>query len=241
MFAIYYNKYISERYVMKILFLGTGAADWPTEKTDDMKEYRRLSSAIIDRTLLIDPGPHVIEALNEYGINHNEIKYIINTHKHSDHYSVKTVKELEKSNAVFVEIKMGDVTRLGDYTIYSYKANHSTCDEAMHFIIADSKSKIFYGLDGAWLMYDEVKGIKSHTPDLAVLDATIGFVNGDYRIFEHNNLSMVLEMKNSLNKYIKKFCISHMAYTLHTNHDILCNAMDKENILVAYDGLEIEV
>ncbi len=226
---------------MKILFLGTGAADWPTKRKNDTKEYRRLSSAVIDRTLLIDPGPQVIEALNEYGINHNEIKYIINTHKHSDHYSVQAVKELEKSAAVFVEIKPGDVVRLGDYIIYSYKANHSTCDEAKHFIIADSKSKIFYGLDGAWLMYDEVEGIKFHTPDLAVFDATIGFISGDYRIFEHNNLSMVLEMKSSLSKYIKKFCISHMSYTLHTNHDILSDAMARENILVAYDGLEIEI
>ncbi len=226
---------------MKILFLGTGAADWPSKRTDNMTEYRRLSSAIIDRTILIDPGPQVIEALNEYSINPMEIKYIINTHKHSDHYSEKTVKELEKSTAVFVEIKVGDVLRLGDYIIYSYKANHSTCDEAMHFIITDSKSTIFYGLDGAWIMYDEVEGIKLHTPDLAVLDATIGFINGDYRIFEHNNLSMVLEMKKSLSKYIRKFCISHMAYTLHTNHDILSDAMTKENILVAYDGFEIEV
>ncbi len=226
---------------MKILFLGTGAADWPTKRTNDMKEYRRLSSAVIDRTLLIDPGPQVIEALNEYGINHNEIKYIINTHKHFDHYSEQTVKALEKSAAAFVEIKPGDVVRLGDYIIYSYKANHSTCDGSKHFIIADSKSKIFYGLDGAWLMYDEVEGIKFHTPDLAVFDATIGFISGDCRIFEHNNLSMVLEMKKSLSQYIKKFCISHMAYTLHTNHVVLSDAMAKENILVAYDGFEIEI
>ncbi len=59
-------------------------------------------------------------------------------------------------------------------------------------------------------MYDEVAGIKQHKPDFAVLDATIGFIDGDYRIFKHNNLNMVMEIKKSLECYIKKFCISHM-------------------------------
>ena len=38
---------------MKILFLGTGAADWPAEKPAGCKEFRRLSSALIDDVLLI--------------------------------------------------------------------------------------------------------------------------------------------------------------------------------------------
>jgi len=42
---------------MKITFLGTGAADWPLQREEKMKEFRRLSSALIDGVLLIDPGP----------------------------------------------------------------------------------------------------------------------------------------------------------------------------------------
>ena len=62
---------------MKIFFLGTGAADWPLERPADYKEFRRLSSAVIDDTLLIDPGPQVLEALDTYG--KPDVKYIINT------------------------------------------------------------------------------------------------------------------------------------------------------------------
>ena len=78
-------------------------------------------------------------------------------------------------------------------------------------------------------------------PDYAVFDATIGMCDGDYRIFEHNNLKMVLEMQKSLKPYIKKFCISHMARTLHTDHQALCENMKSYNIEVAYDGLEVEI
>ena len=44
---------------MKLLFLGTGAADWPPERPDGCEEFRRMSAALIDGTLLIDPGPQV--------------------------------------------------------------------------------------------------------------------------------------------------------------------------------------
>ena len=66
---------------MKITFLGTGAADWPAEKTENLTEFRRFSSALIDDILLIDPGPQVSGALNEYGKKPENIKYIINLFK----------------------------------------------------------------------------------------------------------------------------------------------------------------
>ena len=50
---------------MKIKFLGTGAADWPIEKPENITEYRRLSSALIDGVLLVDPGPQVLDVLKE--------------------------------------------------------------------------------------------------------------------------------------------------------------------------------
>ena len=52
---------------------------------------------------------------------------------------------------------------------------------------------------------------------------------------------MVLEMKKSLENYIGKFCISHMARTLHTDHKNLSEKMKQCNIITAHDGLEIEI
>lgn len=97
-----------------------------------------------------------------------------------------------------------------------------------------------YCLDGAWLTYEEYEAIQNQKVDLGVFDATIGFVDGDVRIFEHNNLNMVIEMKKTLSENIKRFCISHMAYTLHDEHEKLVRDMKKHNIDVAYDGMIIE-
>ena len=222
---------------MKILFLGTGAADFPTNKMG-VEGFRRTSSALIDGTLLIDPGPWVRDALEEYGVDPADIKYILNTHRHSDHYCQKTVDFLVSQGAEFVETKDKDVLSLGEHQIEAYKGNHTV--PVCHFIIKSGGTCLFYGLDGAWLQYEEIMAIWKNKPDLAVFDATVGFVEKDWRVFEHNNLNMVIEMKKSIDTDIKKYVISHMAYTLHTDHEALSRQMEKHGIVTAYDGLTIE-
>ena len=225
---------------MKITFLGTGAADWH-KKREGTTEFRRYSSALIDEVLLIDPSPQVLDALDEFGKDAARIQYIINTHKHKDHFCEETIRALESNGASFVDLNDGDCMELGAYTVRAYAGNHSTCEKTVHFIISDGERTLFYGLDGAWLLYEEVQAIKKYHPDLAVFDATIGNMDGDYRIFEHNNLNMVLEMKKTLTPYIGKFVISHMARTLHTDHKTLSSDMQAHGVTVAYDGFETEI
>ena len=224
---------------MKITFLGTGAADWKFHKHKDMEGFRRNSSILIDDCLLVDPGPDVPNALLVFGKNADRIEYVINTHKHFDHYSEDTLRALPQAH--FFAMYAGQTQTVGKYTVTALRANHSTCEDAVHFIISDGEKTLFYGLDGAWLMYDEVCALQKCGADLAVFDATIGDVPGDYRIFEHNNLNMVIEMKTTLEKYVKRFFISHMARTLHTSHGELVERMKPHGIEVAFDGCEVEI
>ena len=224
---------------MKIRFLGTGAADWNAAVDGNNKEYRRNASALVDGWLLIDPGPCVPEARETFGIDPGGIKRVINTHRHSDHYCQKTMDFLQETGARFVSFEAGERKKIRGYTVSAYAANHGTCTGAVHFMIDDGTSRLFYGLDGAWLLYKEIQAIRRKHVDLAVLDATVGEVSGDYRIFEHNDLKMVREMKSSLEAYVDHFVISHMVKTLHTGHEKLSARMEKDGITAAYDGLEI--
>ncbi len=185
---------------MKLTFLGTGAADWPLQNPDEYAEFRWWSSVLIDDVLLIDPGPQVFEALKATKKCPEKIKYVINTHTHKDHFSQETLSGLEAEGAIFMPLSHSEVKTVAQYTIRAYKGNHGTCRNTLHFLISDHERTIFYGLDGAWLLYDEVQAIKEYRPDVAVIDATIGDIDGDYRIFEHNNLSMVLEIQKMLSQ-----------------------------------------
>ena len=220
---------------MKIEFLGTGAADFPKEWCEG---YRRTASALIDDTILIDPGPWVIDAITQMDIDPKRIKYVLNTHRHEDHFDESALTFLCSHGAEFIEVAAGDTITLDGYRIDALRANHTI--PCVHFIIERDEKRMFYGLDGAWLLYEEINAIWKRGVDLAVFDATIGFIDGDWRIFEHNNLNMVLEMKKSLKDSVKRYVISHMAYTLHTDHKTLEEEMKKHDITVAYDGLVIE-
>ena len=222
---------------MNILFLGTGAADYNCEKDIGTPGYRRNSSILIDNTLLIDPGPCVMEAIEHFGVDADNIKYIIVTHTHEDHYNEETVKWLADRGAKLVDIPCEGETVLGNYHITAYAGNHAI--PVKHYIVECDGSRLFYGLDSAWLMYSEVQAIKEKGIDFAVLDGTIGFVDGDHRIFEHCNMNMIIEIQKSLKDSVGKFYISHMAKTLHTDHDTLSDAMGKYGIGVAYDGLSV--
>ena len=60
---------------MKILFLGTGAADY-NEKHREMIGYRRNSSALVDECILIDPGPCVLDAIASFCVDISKIKSV---------------------------------------------------------------------------------------------------------------------------------------------------------------------
>ena len=224
---------------MKITFLGTGAADWCFDEHSHLEGFRRNSAILIDDSLLVDPGPDVPDAMTAFSKDPMAVKYIINTHRHPDHYNARTVEYLK--NAKAYDFEPDETILVGKYSITALSANHATADKCLHFIISDGERHVFYGLDGAWLTYSEVDAIKRCGIDLAVLDGTIGDIPGDHRIFEHNNLNMVNEIRLTLKPYIKRFFITHMARTLHTSQGELEKRMAGCGIEVAYDGLETEI
>lgn len=165
---------------------------------------------------------------------------IICTHKHGDHFNINTVNKL---NGVFHEFELMERKELTYHIVYSYPANHRTAENPKHYVI-ESKidgKRFFYGCDGAWMFYDVYRELINQKLDLMIFDATIGDVKGDYRIFEHNNLVMVEEMCDTFRKICNRFMISHMARTLHSDHDTLVNRMKRSGIEVAYDNFITEI
>jgi hypothetical protein len=67
---------------------------------------------------------------------------------------------------------------------------------------------------------------------------------GDYRICEHNDLTMIRHMNQTLKnrKIVKpdaKIMLTHMARTLHPSHNQLEKKLLPESLIPAYDGMYV--
>lgn len=74
----------------ELLFLGTGAADWPEIPADDVKfdtdkKIRRRSTMLINEKYLIDCSPFSYDYAEFLGVDLSEITDIFLTHSHIDH------------------------------------------------------------------------------------------------------------------------------------------------------------
>lgn len=80
-----------------LVFLGTGAADWPVRPQADVRYdrnglIRRTSSLLINGKYLIDPAPESwFFAAKVLKLDLSGLKAVILTHSHRDHFSLKAL------------------------------------------------------------------------------------------------------------------------------------------------------
>lgn len=262
---------------MKLTFLGTGAADWDIHAYVPGQAFRRFSSALVNEDLLIDPGPHIFHFAEQTGTPDlfQQVKNIIVTHSHPDHFTPETVARLcvgrdctlwadtacmrkliralgEETAAQirFVETKLNRDYTVGGYTVTPLRSNHATDDpdeDTRLYLIEQEGRILYYGCDSAWIPTTAWNVIKTRPVNAMVLELTCGeTARNDWRIFEHNTLEMLELMLVTFRKYNYfapdvKFYVSHMARTLHTDHDTLVGTLEPLGVTPAFDGFTIDV
>lgn len=255
--------------LMKIRFLGTGAADWREPVNG---EFRALSSTLFDEKLLIDGTMMVRDR-----ITHPEkITDMLLTHPHSDHFDLELIRSLapirvhahsswaDRISGEGVEVvpfEYFESFQAAGYTVLPMEANHlpEPKDEgAVHFVLQDGEKTVLYATDGAWLLTREWYALTKFSLDAAIFDATIGEgYPGDYRIFEHNSIEMLRIMlrtmrqpmfaKHNASGHIHPVLkagapvyLTHMARTLHGPQGEV-DASLRPEFCPAHDGMEVTV
>ena len=203
---------------MELLFLGTGAADWNIGRRVEGEFFRRFSSALVDGTLLIDPGPHIFDFAEKNGMPglFDSVRSVAVTHSHADHLNAESVMRLAKGKDLTVYCDPAVERKLSDsgvqnvkfvtltpfesvmtpqgYEIIPCRSNHGPYldgENTLNFIIRKGERSFFYGLDSGWIMYDTWLRIKKERPNAVIFECTLGFCPGDDRMFGHTGIPMI--------------------------------------------------
>ena len=178
---------------LKVRFLGTGAADWNGK--DDRGEHRRLSSILLDNSILIDYTRQARDMIPE-GVNPQVIFY---THSHGDHYNPGDALELGikevylsqtwydiamyefKKAANSLDVPMpklhplciGQEIVLGQVRVTPLPANHATShilEQSLLYLIEKGTARVLYATDTGGIpgVAARLAGIDAHTQGLPI-------------------------------------------------------------------------
>jgi phosphoribosyl 1,2-cyclic phosphate phosphodiesterase len=224
---------------------------------------------LLDGCVLIDCTVGGLDRLRRSGTELCVVSDVFFTHSHRDHFDPAALEELAALRRdrplrvwadgalgaqlahlplCFTALQVGQAIQTGFWSVLPLRANHIVTlpgEQQLHFLFTGPVN-VFYATDGAWLLPDTVQALQGSPLDAIVFDATIGDGHeGDYRIFEHNNLNMVREMAATLRatgvlKPGAPALLTHLARTLRPDHAAVQAAMGPR-FVVAYDGMEIEL
>lgn len=244
------------RRMMKLRFLGTGAADW--NGPDERGEYRRLTSTLVDDRILLDFTADKLDAFS------GPVDAVLITHSHEDHYDPQAIARLSPKE-VWVheswvedarghglpvqEARFGEWIDLRDLRAMPLPANHSTArpyERASGYLLEKGGKRLLYMTDSAWISREASNLIGQQPLDAIVMDSTIGPECGDdYRVFEHTSVEMTGIMVRSmlrsgrLRPEAPVFC-THMARTLWPAQK-QAEEMLSAPLVVCFDGMEAEI
>ena len=252
----------------EMIFLGTGAADWNLAMKNE-GFFRRNSSCLIDKKLLLDPGAHIFSFIEDFNMPDlfDDLTDIIVTHFHSDHINKESVLRLAENRSLRVGCDKRTMEHIGEhpnitYTLFKPYIEYNVGDMivtpllANHDIVADGENfafnyyietkdgkSIFYGLDSAWILRPTWEYLKKKKFDAFVFDCTVGDKD-DWRLFEHNTIPMIRKMVEEINakelmKEGGKLIASHIARTLHKSHEDTAEILEKINMITAFDGMKV--
>ena len=253
----------------KITFLGTAAANFSPRLQTDCKDCfdqdaRRASCILIGENYLVDCGMYVMESIRIAGVDMSKITDIFVTHLHADHFNAEYAEQIaagkEKPLRLWVRrdaevppMENVEVIRLTRHeevkvaegmSVVSIDANHDAISFPQHFIFTIQGKKLLYALDGGWFVTESYNYLRKMKMDMAVLDATCGEKVGEWRIGSHNSLPMLRILVPALKTWgvfddETQIYLSHIAPKLHAPHKEIVESVEKDGMLVAYDGLTV--
>ena len=222
---------------MKIKFLGT-SSDKPLPRegcncrqcqSKDEKDKRLRSSILINKKILIDANPDILEQLRSNQIEN--LDTLIITHEHEDHVGgLKHILRVNR-NIRLIRMKPGQHFKLLGADFFAFRIEHSKMVPTVGLVIND----VAYIPDSSSLSLAEkyLQDVKIAILDGSMLGRSFG---------GHLSLNEIIATVKPF-KNLKKIYFTHNGHTRKTHKEMveLVQKLGDKRFTLAYDGLEIEV
>ncbi len=259
----------------QLLFLGTCACDYSPRLATDCKDRfdldaRRASCLLINGRILVDCGPHCLDAMRIAGVDAGAVTDLLLTHLHSDHFNPENVQTLanlrQKKSGTSLNVRVSEeavlppltgvtVHRMKKFETYSLTdairvtgvdANHDADFYPQHFVFEADGKKLMYATDGGWVRNSTYNYLRNAALDALIIDATVGDYVGDFRMAEHNSIPMLRMMLPSMRTFgiLKngtRVILTHIAPSLHKSHAETAKIVARDGMELAFDGMETEI
>ncbi|MFD0715794.1 MBL fold metallo-hydrolase [Paenibacillus sp. GCM10027626] len=122
-------------------------------------------------------------------------------------------------------------------------ADHDKSETCLLYYIERNGKTVFYGHDSGWFPEATWEWLKGCKLDLAILECTVG--HAEYRN-NHMSVDAVLETRewllaNDVLKADGKIVVTHFSHNAHLLHEDLEAIFAPHHIMVAYDGMKLEL
>jgi phosphoribosyl 1,2-cyclic phosphate phosphodiesterase len=133
---------------------------------------------------------------------------------------------------------------LGSMQVTPLLANHPDQDgRGYNYIIQREGKTILYALDTGWFLPETLTEIEKHRYDLVVIEGTYGYGAESEAHFNFRKLleAQKLFSERGLLAAGAKFCTSHICPHWTPIHDEIAPVMAEKGIIVAHDGMRIDL
>ncbi len=237
---------------------------------------RRFTSTLLGEHILIDTAPQSFDYACTLGIDLTKITDIFITHAHADHYCRKSLMDflnaaearvrlwchkgaicsmsLSEEDLLKCELRFLeplDCVSTEYFSVTALQANHEGEDSRelpLHYLFSLEGKRIFYGCDGGWFTAQTWEYLLKNRVncDCAVLDATVGDYDDDFRLGTHNSIPMLRLIIAAAkgNQIFKKDALivaDHLARTLHRDDLTTKKILSEFGVTMAVDGLACTV
>lgn len=167
---------------MKLLFLGTGAAESKNISEIELQEgQRRCTSVLIDDNVVVDLALQSFDYAVKLGVRTEKITDIFLSHTHADHYQKEVLlayvaaadtkinvwchknavpqlklSEEEAKRIHLCPVEIMEKWETAGMSVTALPANHlveaNPDEQPLHYIFGQKGKTLFYGCDGGWFL-----------------------------------------------------------------------------------------